>query len=108
MSETDLSRSIRAALVKAGFWVIRIQSGTAHRGRMKLAEAGTPDLYLPGFGHLEIKVPGAKPNAHQLEWHEKARRLGVRVATVDSIREALETAMRWRSELDHERAMGWR
>jgi len=109
MSETDLSRAIRASLVKAGFWAIR--TGVTRRRSSRGAnsgEPGMPDIYLPGYGHIEVKLPGEEPSKVQLEWHEKARRLGIRVAVVESAREAVETACRWRSEIDHERAMGWR
>lgn len=109
MTETQLSRSIQAALLRAGFWVIRVQSGMVkvRRGFMHLAPVGTPDLHIIGEGWIEVKVPGQELKPEQALWHEKARRLGVRVEVAESAKEAVETALRWRREREWERTMGW-
>ena len=110
-AETELSREIQKALEKVGVWVIRIQSGVVkvRRGYMQLAPKGTPDLLLPAYGaFLEVKMPGEKPTKPQQEWHERARREGVRVEVVSSPAQAVNFALSWRAEREHERAMGWR
>ena len=60
---------------------------------------GAPDrlVMLPSFAReggrlnpfspiwVELKAPGVKPEAHQLREHERMRRMGQRVAVIDSI-----------------------
>ena len=60
---------------------------------------GAPDrlVMLPSFTRedgglnplspiwVELKAPGVKPEAHQLREHERMRRMGQRVAVIDSI-----------------------
>lgn len=92
MSETALSKSIREALEASGLWVERINSGSPSR-RMRGVKRGTPDLLIIGpgrYGWLEVKDPGENLRPSQVEWHEKAARLGVPVRVVRSVAEALE------------------
>jgi len=99
MSETDISRNIRKALEKLGFWVIRLQS-SGRRGSRSMAtgEPGLPDLYLPGIGHLEIKVPGKDLSKTQVEWHAKAESFGVPVAVARGVSDAVKWALSLRSK----------
>lgn len=101
MSETELQREIIKALRDAGFWVIRLQS-SGRRGRRSLAngEPGLPDLYLVGLGHLEVKTPGNDLSPEQERWRGKAASEGVNHAKVESVAEALRTALLWRAERD--------
>lgn len=103
MNENALQANIRKALESFGFWVERMQSGRSvkvRRGRMRLATAGTPDLLIvaPVYGWIEVKLPGEELNENQLEWHARARRSGLRVATVDDPRKAVRVAMQWRDD----------
>lgn len=96
MTETELQASILKALEQGGYWAFRVNSGQRDSGRVRLAPAGTPDICLVSpAGWLEVKVPGEKLNPKQVEWHARARRKGVRVATVESIRDALVSAGDW-------------
>jgi hypothetical protein len=99
MSEVELQKAIMDAMGQLGIWAIR--TGVA----VKLSNRGTasgvpgmPDLYLPGLGHLEVKQPGHTLSPRQVIWHERAKKEGVRVATVTSVSEATETALRWKQE----------
>lgn len=99
MSETDLSRSIRNALTTAGFHVERVNSGKVptRNGYFTGASAGTPDtVVVSPYGWLETKTPEGKLRPKQREWHEKARRDGVRVAVVLTVRDALAVVMGWK------------
>ncbi len=90
-SETELSHAIQSGLKQGGFHVERIQTGK-HRvkgGWLQCASPGTPDLYVLGFGWLEVKMPGEKPNEDQEAWHRRARLAGDRVEVVSSLAEAL-------------------
>jgi hypothetical protein len=106
MSETKLSKAIREALVATGCWVERVQSGVvpAVKGKrvhyVHCASPGTPDLLLvaPIQGWLEVKTPKGKLSDDQKRWHERAARIGVRVADVRSVRDALETVALWRRD----------
>ena len=107
MSETGLSKGIRAALHAAGFWAIRVQSGSllvashkpgARPYRVALAEPGTPDLCLPALGWLEVKTPDGALSPSQVAWHARAARSRVRVAVVRSIGEALAVARKWEAD----------
>lgn len=90
--ETQLQAAIVSALEQLGFHVERIQSGSHKvlRGYLHCASKGTPDLYVLGWGFLEIKMPGEKCTAEQFSWHARARDLGVRVVVVRSVAEAVE------------------
>jgi hypothetical protein len=100
MSETDLSRSIRAALTVAGYWVERTNSGIAkvRGGFVHMCSAGTPDTLVvaPVYGWLETKTQVGKLSEEQLSWHERARAAGVRVATVRSVSQAIDAVKGWR------------
>lgn len=95
MSETDISRTIKQALVDRGHRVIRIQAGSVAVGayRLRFAEAGTPDLMvLTSFGTtvlLETKTEEGKLSDDQRRWHAWARGAGHRVEVVRSAREAV-------------------
>jgi hypothetical protein len=100
MSEADTLRAIHSALTSLGYWVIRIHSGKVRvkRGFMQLAPVGTPDLLvLDAMGFLEVKTAdkASKPSAEQLAWHERAAKLGVRVAVVRSVGEAIAKVREW-------------
>ena len=103
MSETALSKAIREALILRGFIVERIQSGMlpVRYGNethwVHCASSGTPDLWcsVAGGGFLEVTVPGKKPSSVQREWHRRAEKHHVRVAVVDSVREALAVVRAW-------------
>jgi hypothetical protein len=96
LSETDLQRSILKALEQSGYWAFRVNSGLRGSGKVQLAPAGTPDICCvspPGW--IEVKLPGEGPNDAQRDWHARARRLGIRVEIVDSMRDALAIVGRW-------------
>lgn len=102
MSETDISRSIREALEECGFWVERTNSGKVptRNGWFTGLSDGTPDTLLvaPAYGWLETKTDEGKLRPAQVEWHERARRRGIRVAVVRTVGAAVSVAMKWRSE----------
>lgn len=101
MSETDLSRSIQAALETMGVWVERIQAGQ-HRvrgGHLQCASPGTPDLLCVDLGlWLEVKTPTGKPRPSQELWHARAKSKGVPVVIVRSVSEAMDAVSVWRME----------
>lgn len=103
MTETDLQRSIKKALERNGFWVLRmgVNMKRGKRGTQS-GEPGTPDLLMLGRarGWLEIKVPGGELSDEQRSWHERAIAQGERVATVTSVEDAIRTAIRWRDRGD--------
>lgn len=87
------------ALAGAGVWVIRMGvSNKRGRSGTRSGEDGMPDLHMPGLGWFEVKLPGEELGAKQCEWHAKAARHGVRVATVRSVLEALTLAKLWQIE----------
>lgn len=99
MSETALSKSIRQALTKAGFWVVRLQS-SGRRGSRSVAsgEPGLPDICVLDAGpmFLEVKTDIGKLSDAQLRWHAKALQRGVRSAVVRSVSEAMSVVNGWR------------
>jgi hypothetical protein len=99
MSEIDLQRGIMDSLAKLGIWAIRtgVAVKRSNRGTSS-GVPGMPDIYLPGLGHIEVKQPGHTLSPRQVMWHEKAAKEGVKVATVFSVAEAVETALRWKQE----------
>lgn len=107
--ETDIVRNIREAVRKLGIPCERVHSGKVkvRRGWMQCASVGTPDLWT-ALGWLEVKVPGQQATNDQFEWHGRAHFWGVRTAVVDSVEKAVSTVLDWRSEYEHEKAMGWR
>lgn len=98
--ETNLSAAIQKTLTGLGYLVERIQAGRvrARGGYVYGASPGCPDLLLVGLGHLEVKRPGQELRETQVLWRKKAEAAGARVATVTSVREAIEVAGAWRSE----------
>jgi len=90
MSETDLSKAIRDALTRRGFWVERIGAG-GYRGRAVGAKPGTPDILIiaPVYAWLEVKTETGRLSDHQVAWHDRARSFGVRVEVVRSVEGAL-------------------
>jgi hypothetical protein len=98
MSETELQKQIIYALRSSGYWAFRVNSGRSRGagGMVQGAPPGTPDICLVNpAGWLEVKLAGEKLKPSQLEWHERARKAGVRVATVCTIGEALIFAGDW-------------
>jgi hypothetical protein len=100
MTEAELQCRIRIALERCGFWVERVQAGSAkvRGGYARFAEKGTPDLLIvaPVYGWLEVKLPGEELNPNQVKWHARAKRQGVRVGTADSVDRALGFVQEWR------------
>lgn len=99
MSETDLSRSIRDALARFGFWTERVNAGRvkARGGWHYGASNGTPDLVVvaPSYGWLEVKTDTGDLRDEQTAWHDRARNFGVRVAVVRSVEAALREVQAW-------------
>ncbi len=100
--ETALSKEIRDALARRGFWIERVNSGKTRvrRGWLYGASAGTPDILViaPAFGFLEVKTETGGLNPDQVAWHDKARAFGVRVEVVRSVEGALRTVEQWVAE----------
>lgn len=86
MTEKSLTNSIKAALKREGWWVLKI-----HGGGMQIP--GLPDLLCCKDGiavWLEVKVPGGKPTKLQVARMEEIRKQGgCTVAVVTSVAEAL-------------------
>jgi hypothetical protein len=105
MSETDLSKSIQAALAQLGVWVIRVQSGTIpamygeRRRYIHCAEPGTPDLFCPALNlWLEVKTPKGALEASQVAWHQRAIREGLQVAVVRAVSDAVQAVQARREQ----------
>lgn len=100
--ETKLGRAVVDAVEALGVPIERIQSGIhpVKRGFLHCAKKGTPDYVTP-LGWLELKLPGEKPTAEQLEWHQRWANHGVRVAVVTSAAEAVAVLRAWMA--DHRR-----
>ena len=90
-SEQAIQADIVAALAKAGRFAFRVHSGNVRvaRGYMQLAPEGTPDLYVLGFGWLEVKAEQGKLRASQVAMHARIRAAGERVETVRTVADAL-------------------
>lgn len=92
MSETTIVRAIRLTLEARGVWVKRHNGGTRNHRQMGLGP-GTPDLHVLFRGQaywLEVKQPGEKPRADQVEWMRDAvQRGGAVCAVVTTVTEAL-------------------
>ena len=71
-ADAGLVPIVLSTLRKAGWKAARIQAGTAHGGRMKLAEAGWPDIVgLSPSGrswYIECKAPAGKLRPAQAEF----------------------------------------
>lgn len=95
MSETDLSKAIREALnTVGGCHVVRVQSGTARGGKMKLAPEGTPDIvgYRKSDGravYVEAKTPTGRLSEAQALFLARARDAGCCAGVARSVVEAL-------------------
>ena len=98
MTETELSAGIRSALDAIDIPTERIQSGSVRvrGGHMQLASKGTPDILTP-YGMLEVKLPGESPSPEQTAWHNRWRKLGMRVGVVRSVAEGVTTVLGWRA-----------
>lgn len=96
-TEAQLQARIVKALRSVGVWVIRT-GVTRKRGYSgtQSGEPGMPDLWTP-HGWLEVKLPGEALSPNQIAWHAKAKRHGVRVWTVDTVREAVTVVLGWRA-----------
>lgn len=90
--ETQLQAAIVGALNKAGWVVWRIACGQTRvaRGRLHGAPKGAPDLYVLGWGWLEVKRDTGRTSQEQAAIHALLRTHGERVAVVRSAAEALE------------------
>ena len=92
-AETKICGEVKAALEKIGVYCVRVQSGTLHGGRIRLAPKGTPDLIVctkgGAFIGLEVKVPGGKRRPEQVECQRAIRRLGGVCEFVQSVDEAI-------------------
>jgi hypothetical protein len=94
-SERVIQADIVEALARAGRFAFRVHSGKVRvaRGWMQLAPAGTPDLYVLGWGWLEIKTEKGRVRPEQTTMHRHIRAAGERVATVRTVKEALAAVM---------------
>jgi hypothetical protein len=96
VSETDISRAIKKALVSLGCMVIRVQSGKVSKGPhwIHLAPTGTPDLCVmtpdAKTVWLESKTTTGTLSDEQKAWHAEALKRGHRVAVVRSVAEAVK------------------
>jgi hypothetical protein len=61
-AETLTVKAILQYLTSAGYWAVRVQSGSLHHGRIHLAPKGTPDILACSktgrFVGLEVKRTG--------------------------------------------------
>jgi hypothetical protein len=78
MSETsEVVTPILELLSRVGLTAARMQAGTAHGGKMRLAPAGWPDIigYLPDgrMFAIECKTAEGKASEEQLAWHRRAK-----------------------------------
>lgn len=100
MSETsDIVTPTLEALKRMGVIAWRVNAGGRTR-RSVQAPPGTPDIIgaLPPNGRLfglEAKAGKGKLSEAQEVWHERARRSGVRVGVVRSLREATRLVRDW-------------
>lgn len=93
--ETKLQGEILDALKRIGAWAWNVNAGRL--GRANMAPGGTPDICcVDPSGWLEVKTPTGTLEPSQKAWIAKARRRGVRVEVVTSVREAVEIVIRWR------------
>jgi hypothetical protein len=95
--ETKLQGAIVGALEQLGFWVERINSGLSRpmhsSGVVHLAGAGCPDL-LVVWPYFWVEVKDLeKMNQNQIEWHARAKKLGVPVIVARSVGEVVREAM---------------
>lgn len=102
MSESQVQKDILAAIRAARPRVepMRLNSGTAKGGKIRLAPDGTPDILcvLPPRGRsgwLEVKTSSGKLRPSQQKWRDRFLRTGTGYAVVRSVREALEAVDSW-------------
>lgn len=93
--ETAVQAAIVSALNSAGWHVWRINSGSTRvrRGYLHGAPKGAPDLYVVGWGWLEIKTGRGALTEDQLAMHDLLRNHGELVSVVRSPAEALRAVM---------------
>jgi hypothetical protein len=99
-AETQLQEKICRELGKLGVWAFRVKAehGVRRSSGPTAAPPGTPDIRVEADwgGWLEVKLPGEQPSFKQVQWHARARGAGSKVAIVHSVKEAVDTALRWR------------
>lgn len=105
--EAQLQRSVIAQLqwrARPGVWWTHVPLGGL-RSKVEAAifrslgvRAGCPDLLIVADGRalfLELKAPGRKLSAAQVECHDALRRAGATVETADNIDMALDQLTAW-------------
>jgi hypothetical protein len=100
LREADVTRQILDYLHAHGWRCLRMQSGLFQRpnggkARVRIGEAGLPDYIVmrgnpavrtcPQMFFLELKRPGGKPSAAQMEWRRQAEADGFAVCCADSV-----------------------
>ena len=88
--EGPVKKAILDYLEARGLIAVRIQSGGAHGGRMRLAKAGTADIFcvLPGGRAMFVeakRTTGGKQSAEQKAFEAKARGLGAVYLLANSV-----------------------
>ena len=58
-------------------------------------EDGMPDIWTP-WGWLETKAKKGVLSAKQVEWHAKARSLGINVAVPRAVEEGVRAVLEWK------------
>jgi hypothetical protein len=100
VTEIQLQEAICRQLAKLGIWAFRVKAehGVRRSNGPTAVPPGTPDIRVEAGwgGWLEVKLVGELPNVKQLQWHARARGCGSRVAIVHSVKEAVDTVLRWR------------
>ncbi len=98
-TESALLKAIKDSLESIGHWVLRLNSGkiqTKHGTWIQLCEPGTPDLFVVNaMGFLEVKTPSGSMRPEQVLWHARAEQIGIRVAVVRSVSEAINAVNGW-------------
>jgi hypothetical protein len=97
--ESKTKKEITDALTKMNIRWFRMQSGMVKRGShyIHLNKTGTPDLLILRGGHalwVELKAPGEKQSAEQVEFQSRAECLGERYITAISLAEVIEKGLR--------------
>ena len=106
--ETDISKAIGKRLTNAGIWNTRTQSGqimvsTGHA--MQLCRPGTPDrVFNLGLNvWIEVKRPGEKPSAEQVQTIAKLQSNGSLAFVLDDSTDLdfiLDGLRRWNFEIE--------
>jgi hypothetical protein len=87
--ETSITRSIQKFAKSRGWWEMKIAGGAFQR-------AGVPDLLLIKNGRavfLEVKQPGKKPTALQVQVMKEIREIGGAVTAVVTSRDEAERVL---------------